>query len=365
MRNFEKYSETGLLKEMLRKISTYQDKVKIMEVCGTHTRAFSRSGIQDILPENITLISGPGCPVCVTTQAYIDTAIELAAKDKVIIATFADLLRVPGRMGSLGQKKAAGGEIRLVNSPLEAVKIAEENSDYELVFLAVGFETTAPLIALSIMEAEELNLENYSLLLSIKTMPPVIEELLLDKDLQIDAFICPGHVSTIIGSRPFHFIAEKYRVPAVIAGFERVDIILALAGILEMIKSGNIQLENLYQRVVNTHGNHRAKDVINQVFEPVDSRWRGMGVIKGSGLGLNDRYKRFDAAGKYELHNLLESKEEKIDLNCCCGDIIKGKKSPLDCKLFSSPCTPTNPKGPCMVSEEGSCNIFYEYRKRR
>lgn len=365
MNPFEKIRATVPVKGILADIIAFEDKIKIMEVCGTHTRAFSRSGIQDILPENIDLISGPGCPVCVTTQAYIDSAVELAGREEVIIATFPDLLRIPGTKNSLEEIKTAGGDIRIVNSPLEAVRIAEENSDYELVFLAVGFETTAPLIALSIMEAGELELSNYSLLLAIKTMPSVIEELLLDKDLQIEAFICPGHVSTIIGSRPFGFIAEKYRVPAVIAGFERIDIILALTRVIEMIKSDTIQLENLYQRAVKTHGNPRAKDVIQQVFETVDSNWRGLGVIKGSGLGLNKRFKRFDAMGKFDLVNFLESKEEKTEANCCCGDVIKGKKKPADCKLFASICTPIVPQGPCMVSEEGSCNIYYKYRGRR
>lgn len=377
MNYLENFNNVNLLNEVLAKIIAFPQEIKIMEVCGTHTRAFLKSGLMDLLPDNINLISGPGCPICVSSPTYIDTAIDLASREGVILVTLADLLRVPGKTSSLQQMKTRGSDIRVVNSPLEAVKIAEDNINFEIVFLGIGFETTAPIIALSVLKAKELNLSNFSLLLSIKTMPLIIEELLLDKELEIDGFICPGHVSAIIGSQAFSFIGEKYRIPAVIAGFERVDIILALVRILEMLESEQIQVKNIYKRVVKNHGNQRARGIINQIFKTVNSSWRGIGEIKESGLGLKERYIGFDAFSKFNLVNRFNyrridrdtktnnySKKDELIPGCSCGDIIKGKKIPLDCKLFNRSCTPLSPKGPCMVSEEGNCNIFYQYRGR-
>ncbi|MTI59311.1 MAG: hydrogenase formation protein HypD [Firmicutes bacterium] len=351
--------DINLVKGMFAEIITFRQAVKIMEVCGTHTRAIFESGLRELLPENITLISGPGCPICVTPQIYIDTAIELARRRDVIIVTFADLFRVPGSRTSLQQLKGSSSDIRVISTPLEAVKIAVKNIDQEIVFLAVGFETTAPVIALSVLEAVKLKLSNYSLLVSLKTMPAVIKRLISDKDLAVDGFICPGHVSTIIGSQPFNFIADEYNLPAVIAGFERVDIIRALAKILKMIKDSNLKVENLYNRVVKTEGNLKAKSIINEVFEPVDNTWRGLAEIANSGLGLREKYRDFNAEKRF----VLKSTPQRQVSNCICGDILKGKKTPYDCQLFAKNCNPLNPQGPCMVSEEGNCHIYYEYRR--
>jgi hydrogenase expression/formation protein HypD len=354
-----RFNDVTLVKNLVKQIREFEQEVKIIEVCGTHTRAIVESGINQLLPDNIALISGPGCPICVTTQGYIDKAIELANRDEVIITTFADLIKVVGTNNSLKQSKALGGDIRVVSSPLEAVKVAQENPNQEVVFLAIGFETTAPIIALSIMEADRLKLDNYSLLLSLKTMPAVIEELILDKEVAIDGFICPGHVSVITGAKGFDFIANNYNLPAVVAGFERVDIIMALARLLQMIDNGISRVDNLYSRVVKAEGNLKAIAMMEDIFEVEDSTWRGLGRIQGSGLGLKKGYARFDAKNKFQIK--LGYQEQ--DLICSCGDILKGKKSPLDCDLFAKGCTPLNPKGPCMVSEEGCCNVYYEYRR--
>jgi len=359
MNHFARLNDVTLVKDMIKEIREFEQEVKIMEVCGTHTRAIVESGIAKLLPDNIALISGPGCPICVTTQDYIDKAVELAHRDNVIITTFADLIKVAGTNTSLKQSKALGGDIIIVSSPLEAVKVAQQNPNQEVVFLAIGFETTAPIIALSIMKADRLKLENYSILLALKTMPAVIEELILDKEVAIDGFICPGHVSVITGAKEFNFIANKYNLPAVVAGFERIDIIMALARLLQMIDNGISRVDNLYNRVVKVEGNLKAIDVMNQTFKVEDSTWRGLGKIEKSGLMLRNKYRKFDAKNKFQI-KLVYQDQSSI---CSCGDILKGKKSPVDCDLFAEGCTPLNPKGPCMVSEEGSCNVYYEYRR--
>ncbi|TDX52395.1 hydrogenase expression/formation protein HypD [Orenia marismortui] len=356
---YNKFRGMDLLKEMLNQIRNFDKEVKIMEVCGTHTRAIFAGGIPKLLSDHITLISGPGCPICVTTQIYIDKAIELAKKSNVIITSFADFIKVPGNNSSLQQIKALGGDVRVVHSPISALKIAQKNYDKEVIFLAIGFETTAPIIALSLKEADRLKLDNYSILLSLKTMPAIIEKLILDLESEIDGFICPGHVSTIIGSQAFNFIADNYNLAAVIAGFERGDIIMALARILKMVKEGITTVDNLYSRVVKAKGNLKAIAIMNDFFEVKDSTWRGLGLVRNSGLGLKEKYQNFNAENKFKFKEVPQEKK----FFCSCGDVLTGKKRPPDCQLFAKDCTPLNPQGPCMVSEEGSCNIYYEYRR--
>lgn len=358
------YKYTKVLKKVIRYIKgEFQDinkKVKIMEVCGTHTRVIIKSGIRNLLPDNISLISGPGCPICVTSQGYIDTAVKLAEREDIILTTFADLIRVPSQETSLYQTKVSGSDVRVVGSPLKAVEIARENPQSEIVFLAIGFETTAPLIALSIRKADRLKLDNFSILLSLKTMPEVIKKLVRAQEITIDGFICPGHVSAITGWKNFNFIAERYNLPAVIAGFERTDIVLGMVRILEMINNNFSKVENLYGRVVKRQGNIKAKALIDEIFETSDNNWRGLGKIKNSGLRLKDEFRRFKAEDKFKI-NLIRKRQ---DSTCSCGDILKGKETPFDCILFAVSCTPTDPHGPCMVSEEGTCNIYYEYKRK-
>ncbi|OCL27740.1 hydrogenase formation protein HypD [Orenia metallireducens] len=361
MKYLEEFRDVATVKKMLYKLKLESNKkIKIMEVCGTHTMAIFRTGIRDLLPDNIELISGPGCPVCVTPQGYIDTAIELSKREDIIITTFADMMRVPGTDSSLQKQKALGANVRMVYSPLDAVKIAQDNPDKEVVFLAIGFETTIPTIALSVKRVEELNLNNYSILQSLKTMPATMEGLVLDEEIEIDGFICPGHVSTVIGVKPYEFLAEKYGVPAVVAGFESGDIVFALYKLLKMIQDREPKIENVYSRLVKYEGNQSAINIISDIFEVTNSQWRGLGEIKGSGLKLRNEYQNIDTEIKL---GISISREKKLK-GCICGEVLKGKKTPLECKLFSKACTPVNPIGACMVSEEGTCAAYYKYGKK-
>lgn len=347
-----------LVKEMLKKINFITDKeIVIMEVCGTHTMSIFKSGIRGLLPSNIKLVSGPGCPVCVTSQGYIDTVIELSKNKDIIITTFGDMLKVPGNKSSLQKEKALGRDIRMVYSPLDAVRIAKENPDKEIVFLAVGFETTAPTIALSVEIAKRESINNYSILQSIKTMPATMKALVLDEELRIDGFLCPGHVSTVIGAKPYEFLASEFNIPAVVAGFESGDIVLGLYTLIDMIINKKYKVKNVYERIVKYEGNTKAINTVYNVFELCDNVWRGLGEIEGTGLRLKEEYSSFDTEKKLNI-KLMEDKPLK---GCLCGEILKGKKNPLDCKLFKKTCNPLNPIGACMVSEEGTCAAYYKY----
>lgn len=359
MKYVKEFRNSGLVKDMLNRITSITDKeVKIMEVCGTHTMSIFRSGIRKLLPSNIKLISGPGCPVCVTSQSYIDTVIELSKREDIIITTFGDMLKVPGNKSSLQKEKALGRDIRMVYSPLDALKIARENPDREVVFLGIGFETTAPTIALSVKIAHKENVKNYSVLQSIKTMPITMRQLVLDDEIKIDGFICPGHVSTIIGAEPYEFLAKEFKIPAVIAGFESGDIVLGLYTLLEMIENNIYEVKNVYERLVRYVGNTKALSSMDEIFETCDSVWRGLGKIDGTGLRLKEKFISFDAEKKLNI-KMLEDKPKK---GCICGEILKGKNNPLDCKLFLNVCNPLNPIGACMVSEEGTCAAYYKYK---
>lgn len=363
MKYSEEYQDRQIINGLVKKIKEIKlpGKVNIMEVCGTHTMSIFENGIKSLLPGKIQLVSGPGCPVCVTPQSYINKAISLAGKENVIITTFADLLQIPGKSGSLQKEMTHGGDIRTVYSPLEAVDIASKNPDLEVIFLAIGFETTIPTIALSVNKANKLDLNNYYLLQSLKMMPPVLKHLLRDEKVKIDGFILPGHVSSVIGSKAFDFLSKEYNIPGVVTGFEAGDIIMGLYRLCTMLKNNKVVVENLYSRLVNYHGNEKALAVIDEVFRTVDSCWRGLGMIMDSGLELKEEYIKFSAEKRFQFeqkHN--ESKEE-----CICGEILKGEKEPTDCRLFSSACTPLKPVGPCMVSREGTCAAYYRYRGRR
>jgi hydrogenase expression/formation protein HypD len=332
-------------------------EVRIMEVCGTHTLSILRSGIKKFLPKNVKIVSGPGCPVCVTSQGYIDACVKLSRMKNIIITTFGDMINVPGTKSSLKIQKALGSDIRILYSPLDAIDIAKKNSNKEVVFLGIGFETTAPLIALAIEKAYKENVKNFSVFSAIKTMEQVIKMLIKDENVKIDGIICPGHVSTIIGADSFKFISNDLNVPAVIAGFENKDVIAAIYLLVDMLREGNKELINIYGRFVKSEGNKKAKELMNKVFISSHSMWRGLGLIRNSGLKIRENYSGYDAKIKFNI----KIEDSHLVKGCICGDILKGEKKPENCMSFGEKCTPNNPIGVCMVSREGACKIHYEY----
>ncbi|MEG0306382.1 MAG: hydrogenase formation protein HypD [Clostridium sp.] len=347
-----------LSKKLLNSIElSCKSKINIMEVCGTHARSIYSCGIDKLLPSNIKILSGPGCPVCVTPQSYIDDAISLSRMKDVIVATFGDMIKIPGSRTSLREEKAIGNDIRIVYSPLEALKIAKNNCDKEVVFLAVGFETTAPLIALTIKEARRNGINNFSVLHALKTMPNTMTALVLDESINIDGFICPGHVATIIGNEVFDKLSKQYKIPMAVCGFKGVDILAGILSIIVMEEKKEYECKNLYKGFVKDKGNDRAKRILGEVFIPGDSVWRGLGRLMNTGYTLKAEYRDFDAKVKFHI----ESRNERENEECICGDVLKGIKSPKECKLFGKPCKPGNPVGPCMVSEEGTCGIVYSF----
>lgn len=334
--------------------------VKLMEICGTHTMAIAKSGIKSLLPKNIKIISGPGCPVCVTPFEAIDDVLNLAKQNDIIIATYGDMIKVPGSKAgeSLEKLRALGSRVEIVYSALDAVKIAIENPLKNVVFLGVGFETTTPGTAIAIEEAILKKVDNFYVLSMHKLVEPVLRTLLSMDDLNIDGFICPGHVAVILGEEGFGFLPYEYKKPSVIAGFETMDIVMAVYSLLSQIKENKAELENLYTRAVSYSGNKIAKDYINKYFEPCDDIWRGIGKIEKSGLRIRGEYEKFDATKRFSI-NFSDSKIKTV---CSCGEIIKGKAEPINCPLFGKTCTPENPVGPCMVSSEGACAAYYKYQ---
>jgi hydrogenase expression/formation protein HypD len=331
-----------------------------MEVCGTHTQAFRRFGLNSLLPGNIRLISGPGCPVCVSSSEFIDQAIELAKQNDTIILTFGDMLKVPGANSSLEQERAEGHDIRILYSPLASLKIAEDNPKKRVIFLGVGFETTSPTIGLTIKAADKAKIKNLYFLTSLKLIPPAMKALLKDKRLRIDGFICPGHVSAVIGTKPYAFIPESYKINCCVTGFEPLDMLEGIGILLKDINAKKRKVSNQYRRVVKPEGNRSAKAVLKDVFVISDVNWRGLGVIPKSGLKINSRFIRFDA--RKILIKTKPKRTKPPEKGCCCGDILKGLILPKDCPLFGKRCLPNKPIGPCMVSSEGACNAHYRYR---
>lgn len=358
MRHLDEYRNADLVQSLVSKLWQATDRpLRIMEVCGTHTMAIFRHGIRDLIPPGVTLVSGPGCPVCVTPQGYIDEAARLAREQGVILGTFGDMLRVPGRQTSLLNEKAAGCDVRVLYSPLDALDIAAANPDKQVVFLGIGFETTAPVTALAIQAAAARGLGNFSVFSAHKRVPPVMKTLAADTELQIDGFLCPGHVCTVIGLEPFRFLAEAARLPAVVAGFEAADILHALVKLAEMFRQGRPELVNGYPRAVTAAGNRQAQNLLAEVFAVTDSVWRGIGRIPESGWVLRPKYAGFDAAEIFGIGDLAEAEMSE----CICGDILTGRKLPVECTLYQTACTPQNPQGACMVSGEGTCAAYYRY----
>jgi hydrogenase expression/formation protein HypD len=337
---------------------------RLMHVCGTHEQSISRWGLRDILPKNLEIVAGPGCPVCCTPLSDIDLSIELASKG-YIITTFGDMFGVPGTKTSLAEIRAKGKDVRIVYSIQDAVNLAKENKGRQVVHCAIGFETTAPSTAIIILNTPP---SNFSIICSHKLIPPAMEALLIGKECRIDGFIAPGHVSTIIGSKPYEPLAKIYKKPIVIAGFEPIDILYGIFLILKQFKDGRQNVEIEYRRSVAPKGNPLAIKLLRSVFDICGSNWRGLGFIPKSGLQLKKKFEKFDAEKLFSFKRAtgnacLPVRQGHRATKCRCGDILKGLISPLDCPLFSKTCKPDNPIGPCMVSSEGACNAYYKYRK--
>jgi hydrogenase expression/formation protein HypD len=360
LNSFDAFKDPVLCRALLARLTEEAtEPLRFMEVCGTHTVAIFQSGLRGLLPETITHVTGPGCPVCVTHESEVAAFLDLAGRDGVIIATFGDLMRVPGPGGAnLKTAQADGARIEVVYSPMDALALAAAQPDSTVVFLGVGFETTAPTVAATLKVAKEQNLKNFKVLSFHKLVPPALVALLSDPEAAIDAFLLPGHVSAIIGAAPYAFVAEKYRVPAVITGFEPLDILSALLDIVAMRREGHPAIHNTYTRVVAADGNPVARAVMNEVFAPADALWRGLGTIPQSGLAIREAYADFDAFAALGL----TLKEVPPLAGCRCGEVLKGKMAPNQCPLFDKACTPATPVGPCMVSTEGGCAAYYKYQ---
>jgi len=359
MKFLEEFRDLDLAKKLAHKIkeTAHKDKITLMEVCGTHTMAIHKFGIRGLLPENIRLISGPGCPVCVTPNQYLDRAISLSFQKDVLVSTFGDMLRVPGSSMSLESARAKGGKVKMVYSPLDALKLARENPGLKVVFLAVGFETTSPGICVTLEQAEKQKVKNFWVLVGHKLIPPAMEALVKDKRIGIDGFICPAHVSTIIGLAPYQFLARDYGIPCLVAGFEPLDILQGILMLVEMIERGEAKVKNQYQRVASENGNKNAQRLLEKFFEPVDSEWRGLGIIPRSGYQLRQGFEHREAEKMIPVE-VEETREHKA---CRCGEVLQGLIEPKDCPLYGKVCTPESPVGPCMVSSEGSCSAYYKY----
>ena len=342
----------------LRRLTTLAGRpLKLMEVCGTHTVAIFRHGIRDVIPKEIALLSGPGCPVCVTSIKDVDAAVSMSKMPGVILATFGDMMRVPGGEQSLNDARSEGADVRIFYSPMDALKAAMQEREREVVFFATGFETTSPLIAATVSEAKRRGIGNFSIYCTHKLVPPALKALLDSPDVMVDGFILPGHVSTIIGSRPYQFISSQYKKPGVITGFEAEEIIEGIFMLVKQISEGRSGVEIQYTKVVRQDGNPTAVSAIERCFEPCDAHWRGIGTIPGSGLRLREEFERFNAMSK--LRPQVPDKPEPAA--CSCGDVLRGVKTPPECPMFGSACTPESPVGACMVSTEGSCSAYYKY----
>jgi hydrogenase expression/formation protein HypD len=358
MKFIDEFRDVELAKKLVSRIKQLSTRpARLMEFCGGHTVSIMRSGLRQLLPPTVEMLSGPGCPVCVTANADIDKAIALAQLPEVIVTTFGDMMKVPGSYSSLQQARAAEADIRIVYSTQDALQIARDNPAKSVIFIGIGFETTAPTIAASVLQAENEGIKNYHVLCLSKLCPPIMKALLDLGELKLDGIVCPGHVSTIIGSRPYEFIPRDYGVACVVSGFEPLDILLSVEMLVAQIENGKPKVEIAYRRGVKPEGNKTALELMERVFEVDGADWRGIGVVPASGLKMRKKFERFDTEQAFSI-TLEPVREAK---GCICGDILRGVKIPLDCKLFRKVCTPEHPVGPCMVSSEGSCAAYYQY----
>lgn len=359
MKFIDEYRQAELARKLADEIASMTSRpLKLMEVCGGHTHTIFKYGIEDLLPPNIEMIHGPGCPVCVIPLGRVDDSISIALTSGVIFTTFGDMMRVPGSKTSLLDAKASGADVRMVYSPLDALKIAKKNPGRHVVFLALGFETTAPSTALTILQAAKDKVENFSVFCNHITIVPALKAMLDSPDLRLDGFLGPGHVSTVIGTRPYEFVTEEYRKPLVCSGFEPLDILQSVYMIVKQVVEGRAEIENQYTRAVYRNGNQKALEAIFEVFEPRDYfEWRGLGSIPRSGMKLRQKYAAFDSELKFAVPGLRIADPKA----CQCGEILKGVKKPWECKVFGTACTPETPIGSCMVSSEGACAAYYNF----
>jgi len=358
MKYLDEYRNTHAVKALLKELHQITKRSwSIMEICGGQTHSLVKNGIINMLPKEITMVHGPGCPVCVTPLHMIDKAIYLASVKGVTLFSFGDMMRVPGSRKSMLTAKAEGADIRIVYSPLEAVKFAKENSEKEVVFFAVGFETTAPANALSVIQAHKNQLKNFSILTSHVLVPPAMDAILGDVDNTIQGFLAAGHVCTIMGTSEYVPLAKKYNTPIVITGFEPVDLLQGIVMVVKQLEEGRCEVENQYTRVVNEQGNESAQETIDKVFYVVDREWRGIGMIPDSGFGVRPEFSQYDADNKFEFS--IQKATESPD--CIAGDILKGRKKPFECPAFGKLCNPENPLGAPMVSSEGACAAYYHF----
>jgi hydrogenase expression/formation protein HypD len=355
---FRNHRTARVITAEIEELAKQADNARFMEVCGSHTMSIARYGIRQILSCNVRLISGPGCPVCVTDAAYIDAAVELAGKG-IHIATFGDMLKVPGSSGTLAGARSEGAQVHVCYSPLEALRIAAENPSEQVVFLAIGFETTIPPVISILKRASEESIQNISLLTAFKLVPPALEALAADRDVAVNGFLLPPHVSAIIGAGAYRSFVETHRLPGVIAGFEPLDILLGVRGLLQQLAQGKAELVNQYERVVREQGNKIALALMYRYLETADASWRGIGTIPGSGLVLREEFFKYDAAVKFDV----SVHGGKPDIRCRCGDVLRGIIFPDECSMFNRECTPLSPVGPCMVSSEGSCAAYFKYSR--
>lgn len=361
MKYIDEYRKKSLVGELIAEIKRIDTgAINLMEVCGTHTMAIFRSGLKQLLPKDITLISGPGCPVCVTDQADIDRMVALARVKNVIIATFGDMLRVPGTGSTLEKERSEGADIRIVYSPLDALIIARQNRDKQVVFLGVGFETTAPAVACAVEDAKRSEMNNFSVYSCHKAVPPAIMALLQTGEVKLDGFILPGHVSCVTGSKAYEFIADEYMAPCVISGFEPVDILESILMLKEQAAQKRHEVQIQYKRAVTARGNLLAQETLNRVFDLTDAAWRGLGLIRDSGYKLSRALRDFDARNRFVFPGVKPHKEPKA---CLCAEVLRGLKNPGQCRLFAGSCTPERPYGPCMVSSEGTCAAWFKYNR--
>lgn len=360
MKHIDEYRDKELVDNLIRQIGKELTRPwTLMEICGGQTHSIMKYGLLDLLPEEITMIHGPGCPVCVTPVELIDKAIALSMREDFILASFGDMLRVPGSTNDLLGTRAAGGEVRIVYSPLDAVRLASENPDKQVVFFAVGFETTAPAVALAISRAEAKELYNFSVLVAHVLVPPAIQALLTNPNINIDGFLAAGHVCTVMGYQEYIPISKEFQIPMAVTGFEPVDILLGIQKTVAMLEKGIADVENAYPRSVKKEGNLKAQELLDQVFQVGDRSWRGIGNIPLSGFHLRERYKRFDAGILPGIENIQSTESE----HCIAGEILTGIKKPHDCSAFGTLCSPEKPLGAPMVSSEGACAAYYKYSR--
>ena len=350
-------ADTLKLVKKISRLAEGKKNLRLMEVCGTHTVAIFRSGIRQILPENVELVSGPGCPVCVTNDDYIDKAIAYAQQKNFIVATFGDMLKVPGSRSNLAATQAAGADVRIVYSPLDCIALAKENLHKKIIFLAVGFETTAPTQAATVLAARAQGIKNLFMLSAQKLVPPALKMLLDDAAVKVDGFLLPGHVAVVIGANAFNFLAEEFKIPGAVAGFEADEILSALVSLLEQIDGGRAEISNNYRAVVKAEGNIAAQKILAQVYEITDVQWRGMGKIPASGLKMRDEFADFDIERVEPIE--IECAYKKTA--CRCGEVLRGIINPTACPLFGKACKPLHAIGPCMVSVEGVCAAWFKY----